>query len=91
MSVKEYTITTQDMNLMNICNILEDSGILGYSILEHDGYYKGRLEKGLDIVIIDEGQEYSQTLLEAVCGTIKVMNKQDSVYLTIKHLNLTVV
>jgi N12 class adenine-specific DNA methylase len=91
MSVREYTIVTQDVNFPHIRNILNKYGITGYTILEHDGYYKGEPEKGLDIVIIDEGRQYSQILLETICEAIKTMNNQDSVYLVRRYLDLRVV
>jgi hypothetical protein len=88
MSAKKYTIITENINRPIIERILYDSSITGYSLYEHDGYYESKPERGLDIVIIDEGPDYSELLMEQICETIGVLNEQDSVYLDIQYIKL---
>jgi hypothetical protein len=91
MRAKEYTIVTEDINMPFIHKALADCGISGYSIIEHDGCYDNHLERGLSIVIVDNGEQYSQELLESVCETVKIINKQEHVYLEIRYLDFVVI
>jgi hypothetical protein len=79
---------TEDKNRMFIHNTLQDYGITGYTIEETDSRYGGCRERGLCITILDDDLKYSVDLLDRVCRTIKVLNRQNSVYLEIKNVEL---
>jgi len=91
MRTKEYIIDTEDINRPEIEQALGYCGITGYTIIEQTGCYSKHLEKSISIVVIDDGIDYIEDRLYQFIELVKVLNKQDTIYVEIQDLDLVMV
>lgn len=85
----KYTIYTENKNLDKIEAILNDSLIIeGYTIINTQGYWQGLKEKALKIeIILEPCNKLKHTHnLKIICKKIKIVNKQETVLLTIEKI-----
>lgn len=79
----KYEIMTENKNLNMIVKIV--SGYFsGFSIVKQLGYWDGKQEQSLNIVII--GNQKDRHAVDAIARDIKTINKQDCVMILISDV-----
>jgi hypothetical protein len=90
--VIEYIIRTEDKDRYKIQNILAQFDITGYTLLETIGCWKGIIEQGLAIQIIDSGTDkLDPVIIQCIAEEIKVQNNQEFLFVEKRELELNIV
>ena len=85
----KYTLYTENKNIKSIKGIL-NLFYQGYTIINTQGYWRGKKENSLKIEVITEKTKkdliYNKIALNCIIKTIKKINNQQSILLTIENI-----
>jgi len=79
----EYNLFTENKNLSEIESIV-NFYFIGYTIIKAIGYYKGIKEKSIIIKILGDKKDIQK--INLIIKSIKILNRQESILLTIRKL-----